>query len=102
MVSKNTTLISVSKSTKESLDKLKLHPSLSYNDVVVMLAGFYRMNNPLFVVKEEIPSQLPTILDAEKLCYFCNAVEVIDETWGKIIQHEISCNSPKTSTSTGN
>ena len=37
MVSKNTVLISVSKNTKENLDKLKLHPSLSYNDVIVQL-----------------------------------------------------------------
>ena len=37
MVSKNTTLISVNKTTKENLDKLKLHPSLSYNDVIVQL-----------------------------------------------------------------
>ena len=45
MVSKNTTLISVNKATKESLDKLKQHPSLSYNDVIVGLISSYRINN---------------------------------------------------------
>ena len=47
MVSKNTVLISVNRNTKESLDKLKIHPSLSYNDVVVGLINSYRINNPL-------------------------------------------------------
>ena len=37
MVSKNISLISINKITKENLAKLKLHPSLSYNDVIVQL-----------------------------------------------------------------
>ena len=45
MVSKNTTLISVSRNTKESLNNLKLHPSLSYNDVVVELVNFWKANH---------------------------------------------------------
>ena len=49
MVSKNTVLISLNRNTKESLDKMKLHPSLSYNDVIVQLLAI-RDN----VVKEEI------------------------------------------------
>ena len=52
MVSKNTTLISVNKATKESLDKLKQHPSLSYNDVIVGLIKSCSLIKP-----EEMPQQ---------------------------------------------
>lgn len=44
MVSKNTILISVHKSTKENLDKIKIHPSLSYNVVIVGLINFWKDN----------------------------------------------------------
>ena len=55
MVSKNTTLISVSKSTKENLDKLKLHPSLSYNDVIVGLIDKHNQNNSVEAIVGENP-----------------------------------------------
>ena len=45
MVIKNTSLISINKITKENLNNLKLHPSLSYNDVIVVLVDFWKENH---------------------------------------------------------
>ena len=104
MVSKNTVLISVNILTKAELDKLKLHPNLSYNDVVVGLikdrdekiAIIGNQSIAEFKAKQELlaAEEMPN----PYLCNFCNAVEVIDEKLGKITQHEILCNAPKTST----
>lgn len=107
MVSKNTILISVHKDIKKELDNLKLHPNLSYNDVVVELISFWRENHKS--PKPEAIAEIPIVAEisanaellAEKICYFCNAVEVIDEKLGKITQHEPSCSRLKTNTSIG-
>lgn len=54
MPSKNTTIISINKKTKETLDKLKIHPNLSYNDVIVELLNFLDASKPATQAKEEV------------------------------------------------
>lgn len=122
MVSKNTILISVNKGIKAELDKLKLHPKLAYNDVVVELLEFWKSNHKspepeqkLFTLETSIEyeqnaeetiyikTDTPELeANLAPLCLFCNAIEANDSTLGKITEHEPSCNAPKTTASTGN
>lgn len=70
MVSKNTILISVNKETKKDLDKLKLHPSLSYNDVIVGLIKEHKsylsdFEKSVQKIKQENPEEAEVDFETE-------------------------------------